>query len=79
MKNSIAYSQALRLNKICLSKNDLEKNCQKLPKTLTNRDYDKTETMSHMSKAIATSKNEISKKNSIENNEKIPLIVTLHP
>ena len=79
MKNSISYSQALRLNKICLNKSDLEENCQKLPKTLTNRDYDKTETMSHMSKAIATSKNEILKKNSIENDEKIPLIVPLYP
>ena len=35
MKNSIAYSQALHLNKICYIKRDLEKNYQKLLKTLT--------------------------------------------
>ena len=35
VKNSIAYSQALHLNKICCNKIDLEKNCQKLLKTLT--------------------------------------------
>lgn len=50
MKNSIAYSQDLRLNKICYNKSDLEKSCQK---TLTNRGYDKIETMFNINKATA--------------------------
>lgn len=50
MKNSIAYSQDLRLNKICYNKSDLEKSCQK---RLTNRDYNKTETMFNINKATA--------------------------
>ena len=45
MENSIAYSQALHLNKICCNNTDLEKTAKNLLKKLTNRGYDKTETM----------------------------------
>ena len=78
MKNSIAYSQALHLNKICYNKSDIEKNDQKLLTTLTNWRYDKSETMSHINKAIAVPRNEILNKNQTENNEKIPSIVTFN-
>ena len=75
MKKSIAYSQALCLNKIWYNKRDLEKNCQKLLKTLTNRRYDKTETMAHINKAITIPRYENLNKNPAENDEKIPLIL----
>ena len=76
MKDSIAYRQSFCLNKICYNNSDLEKNCQKLLKTLTNRDYDKTETMNHINKDIAIPRNEILIKNLTENKEKTPLIAT---
>ena len=76
MKDSIAYSQSFCLNKICYNNSDLEKNCQKLLKTLTNRDYDKTETMNHINKDIAIPRNEILIKNLTENKEKTLLIAT---
>ena len=78
MKDSTAYSQALRLNKICYSKSNLKKTCQKLLKTPTNRVNDKTETMSHINKAIAIARNEILNKKPTENGEKILLTVTFN-
>ena len=66
LKNNIAYSQPL--NKTCYDKRDIKKTRQKLLKILTNRGYDKTETMSHISNAIAVPRNEILNKNPIENN-----------
>ena len=48
MKNSIAYSQVLGLNKICHSKRDLEKSCQKLLKPLSNRGYDISSTLTKL-------------------------------
>ena len=59
MKNSIAYNQVLRFNEIHYNKRDLEKNCLKLLKALTNRGYNKTKTTSHINKAIAITRNEI--------------------
>ena len=47
-------------------------------KTLTERGYDKTETMSHINKAIAVPRNEILSKNPTKSDEKIPLIVTFN-
>ena len=72
MKNSIAYSQLLHLNKIWYSNRYLGKNCQKLLKLLeelTNRDYGKTETVSHINKAIAISRNDILNKSPTMNNK----------
>ena len=63
MKNSIAYNQVLRFNEIHYNKRDLEKNCLKLLKALTNRGYNKTKTTSHINKAIAITRNEILNRN----------------
>ena len=76
MENSIAYSQSLGSNKICYNKRDIKK----LPKATedTIRSYDKTETVSHICKAIAFPRNEILNRNPIENDDKIPLIVAFN-
>ena len=60
------------------NKKNLEKNCQRPLEPLTNSDYDKTETMSNIIKAIAIPRNEILNKNPTENDEKIPLVVTFN-
>ena len=78
MKSIIAYSQVLRLNKICYNKSDLEKNCQKQLKILTNRGCNKTGTMTHINKAFGIHKNEILNNNPTKSDEKIPLIVTFN-
>ena len=41
-KKSVAYSQALRFNKICYNRSDLHNNCKRLLNTLTKRGYNKT-------------------------------------
>ena len=43
-KKSIAYSQALRFNKICYNRSDLHNNCKRLLNTLTKRGYNETDT-----------------------------------
>ena len=67
------------LNKICYNKRDLEKNHQKTLKILTNRGYDKTETMSYNNKTIVIPENEILNKNPTENSKIMLLIVTFNP
>ena len=60
------------------NKRNLEKTCQRPVEPLTNRYYDKTETMSNILKAIAILRNEILNKNPTANDEKIPSIVTFN-
>ena len=48
-KKKIAYSQALRFNKICNNRSDLHNNCKELLNTLIKRNYNKTDTTMHKS------------------------------
>ena len=73
---SIAYSQALRFNKICYNRSDLHNNCKRLLNTLTKRGYNKTDTATQIDGAITISRNELLNKLKTSNTESLPLTVT---
>ena len=52
-KKSIAYSQALRFNKIWYNRSDLHNNCERLLNTLTKRGYNKIDTAAQINCAIS--------------------------
>ena len=58
-KKSIAYSQALRFNKICYNRSDLHNNCKRLLNTLTKRGYNKKDTTTQTNRAISIPRNEL--------------------
>ena len=74
-KKSIAYSQALRFNKICYNRSDLHNNCKRLLKTLTKRGYNKTDTATQINRAITIPRNELLNKIKTSNTERLPLTV----
>ena len=75
-KKSIAYSQALRFNKICYNRSDLHNNCKRLLNTLTKRGYNKKDTTTQINRAISIPRNELLNKIKISNTERFPLAVT---
>ena len=75
-RKSIAYSQALRFNKICYNRSDLHNNCTRLLNTLTKRGYNKTDTTTQINRAITIPRNELLNKIKTSNTERLPLTVT---
>ena len=75
-KKSIAYSQALRFNKICYNRSDLHNNCKRLLNTLTKRGYNKKDTTTQINRAISVPRNELLNKIKPSNTERLPLTVT---
>ena len=75
-KKSIAYSQALRFNKICYNRSDLHNNCKRLLNTLTKRGYNKKDTTTQINRAISIPRNELLNKIKTSNTERLPLTVT---
>ena len=75
-KTSIAYSQALRSNKICYNRSDLHNSCKQLLNTLTKKDYNKTDTTTQINRAITIPRNELLNKIKTSNTERLPLTVT---
>ena len=75
-KKSIAYSQALRFNKICYNRSDLHNNCKRLGSTLTYLFYNKKDTTTQINRAISTPRDELLNKIKTSNTERSPLIVT---
>ena len=73
---SIAYSQALRFNKICYNRTDLHNNCKRLLNTLTKRGYNKRDTTTQINRAILIPRNELLNKIKPSNTESLPLTVT---
>ena len=60
-KKKIAYSQALRFNKICNNRSDRHKNCKRLL-TLIKRGYNKSGTATQINRDITIPRNELLKK-----------------
>ena len=56
-KNSIAYNQALRFNKICYSRSDLHNYCKRLLNKLIKRGYNKTDTTTQINRAVEIPRN----------------------
>ena len=75
-KKSIAYSQALRFNKICYNRSDLHNNCKRLLNTLTKRGYNKKDTTTQINRAISIPRNKLLNKMKPSNTEHLRLAVT---
>ena len=75
-KKNIAYSQALRFNKICYNRSDPHNNCKRLLNTLTERGYNKTDTTTQINRAITIARKELLNKIKTSNIERLPLTVT---
>ena len=75
-KKSIAYSQALRFNKICYNRSDLHSNCKRLLNTLSKRGYNKTDAATQINRAMSTSRNELPWKVKTSNTVSLSLTVT---
>ena len=75
-KKSIAYSQALRFNKICYNRSDLHNNCKRLLNALTKRGYNKTDTITQINRAIPVPRIELLNKIKTSNTERLPFTVT---
>ena len=76
-KKSIAYSQALRFNKICYNRSDLHNNCKRLLNTLTKRGYNKKDTTTQINRAISIPRNELLNKIKTSNTEYLPDFKTI--
>ena len=75
-KKSVAYSQALKFNKICYNRSDLHNNCKQLLNTLTKRGYNKTDTTTQINRAISIPRKALLSKIKTSNTEHLPLTVT---
>ena len=75
IKNSIAYSQALRIRKICYEEEDLNQNCEQLAKTFKNRGYNLEKIKEQINRAKSTPRNELLKTKTKTPSKRIPLIV----
>ena len=75
-KKSVAYSQALRFNKICYNRSDLHNNCKRLLNTLSKRGYNKTDAATQINRAMSTSRNELPWKVKTSNTVSLSLTVT---
>ena len=73
-QKSIAYSQALRFNKICYNRSNLHSNCKRLLNTLTKRVYNKIDATTQNNRAIT--RNELLNKIKTSNTERLTLTVT---
>ena len=74
-KKGIAYSQALRFNKICYSRSDLHNNCKRLLNTLTKRGYNKKDTTKQINRTISVPRNDFLNKIKTSNTERLRLTV----
>ena len=78
-KTSIAYSQALRIRRICTKTDDYERRVDELKTYLVARGYDGEEIAKQIRKATEQNRQELLKPK-VKNKEQVtPLVVTFHP
>ena len=75
-KKSIAYSQAVRFNKICYNISNLQNNCKQLFDILPKRGFNKKGTTTQINHAISVSRNKLLNKIKRSNIERLPRTVT---
>ena len=78
-KSTNAYSQALRMHRIC-SEDDLYlKRTKELEDHLVNRGYDRAEVQHQINRATRISRTEALGTSEVRTMERVPLVVTFHP
>ena len=75
IKKTIAYSQALRFNKICYNRSDIHNNCKRLLNTLTKRGCSKTDTTTQINRAITIPRSALLNKIKTSHTARLPLTV----
>ena len=78
LKNSLPYSQALRLRKICTKDDELSSNCKQMEEHFLRRGYHIRNLHDQIHKAIITPRNATLKKVSKERSTRIPLVTTFN-
>ena len=75
-KKCITYSQALRFNKICYNRSELQHNYKRLLNTLPKRGYNRKDTTTQINRAISILRNKLLSKIKTSNTEHLPLTAT---
>jgi len=80
LKDSLPYSQALRLNRICSQKNELDLQCEKLKQQFVKRGYNLKEVHDQINKAVTLKREDTLKltKHDKNNTNRIPFITTFN-
>ena len=78
LKNSLPYSQALRLRRICTKDNELNSNCKQMEDNFIRRGYHKEILQEQIRKAIITPRNTTLKKVLRKRSTRIPLVLTFN-
>ena len=78
-KSTIAYSQALRLRRICSNGDTYLRRAQELKEHLVNRRYKRVKIQQQIDRATSVSRTEALAMSEINNEERVPLVVTYHP
>ena len=80
-KNGIAYSQALRLRRICSNDSDFTKHARDLKHNLTTRGHSIKKVTEAINKGKALPRSDVleQKTRSQDPNTRIPLVITFHP
>ena len=74
LKNSLPYSQALRLRRICTKDDELHSNCKQMEEHFLRRGYHKENLQDQIRKAILTPRDTTLKKVTKERSKRIPLV-----
>jgi hypothetical protein len=80
-KSGIAYSQALRLRRICANDSDFSQHARELKRNLTARGHSAKKAQQAINKVKSLSRSDVLEKRATSQatNTRIPLVVTFHP
>ena len=78
-KSTIAYSQALRMRRICSEDDLYQKRTKELENYLVNRGYDRVEVQHQINRATRISRTEALGTSEVRTMKRVPLVVTFHP
>ncbi|XP_072026492.1 uncharacterized protein [Amphiura filiformis] len=80
-KSGIAYSQALRLRRICTNDSDFSQHARDLKKNLTSRGHSALKVQQAINKVRSLPRSDVLKQKprSQDTNTRVPLVVTFHP
>ena len=78
-KSTIAYSQALRLRRICSDDDTYLKRAEELKEYLVHRGYKGEEIQQQIDRATSVTRTKALTRSEIKNTDRVPLVVTFHP
>ena len=79
IKRSIAFSQTIRLKRICFEKRDLDSNVENLSEWFRKRGYPEQLIKNQVARALQSASNNSANRSKQEKETGIPLVTTYHP